>query len=123
MDSTNGIAANQKQSFWIKSFSLDGINDKLDYGLLFWKVILQDWKWSNYSLTSIKEKQVDEKDLYKWQWLNNFIVITVQKKPMDAWIKYHQNHHVLIIDMPKVTHNAGDDFSSVALLYGTFFFL
>lgn len=62
---TNGIAANQKQSFWVKSLSLDGVNDKLDYGLLFRKVILQDWKRSNYSFTTIKKEQMQGEYSYK----------------------------------------------------------
>lgn len=52
---TNGIAANQKQGLWVKSFSLDGINDKLDDSLLFWKVILQESKRSKYQFMRIKK--------------------------------------------------------------------
>ena len=42
MNSTNCIATNQKKSFRVESFSLNGINYKLNYGLLLWKVILQE---------------------------------------------------------------------------------
>lgn len=42
MNSTNCIATNQKKSFRVESFSLNGINYKLYYSLLLWKVVLQE---------------------------------------------------------------------------------
>jgi hypothetical protein len=42
MDSTNCVATNQKKSFRVESFGLNGINYELYYSLLLWKVVLQE---------------------------------------------------------------------------------
>lgn len=42
VDRTNGITANQKKSFGVECFCLNSLNDKLYYGLLLWKVVLQE---------------------------------------------------------------------------------
>lgn len=55
---TNRIRANKEERFWVESFSLDGINNKLNHFLLFWKVVLHK------STVSYKhEKKLEEDKL------------------------------------------------------------